>query len=159
MANGCFQSRHPSLSAKESQLVKDLGELDDDHKRTADTFAWIRSHPDRFRQLTASRVIQFWFSDGLNETIYSFWLSTILFIPGLILMARHREPTAVFVLFVSLVYPLMYYIVISADRYRYPILWASQLPTGYFAAFVVRAAKARVRWHRFRVSALRSSAG
>jgi hypothetical protein len=137
MANGCFQSTHPSFSAKESKLLNDLGELEYDYKRTADAFAWIRSHPDRFRQLTVSRIIEFWFPDGLNETLHAFWLSTILFIPGLILMAKRREPVAVFVLCVSLVYPLMYYIVISDDRYRYPILWASQLPAGYFAAFLV----------------------
>jgi hypothetical protein len=137
MANDCFPSMHPSQSAKEVRLVKDLGELDYDRKRTADAFAWIRSHPERFRQLTIARVIEFWFPDGLNEALYAFWLSTILFIPGRILMAKRREPVAAFVLFVSLVYPLMYYIVISSDRYRYPILWASQLPAGYFAALLV----------------------
>jgi hypothetical protein len=136
MANDCYQSMHPVFSGKESQLLKDLGELDYDRKRTADTFAWIRSHPDRFRQLTVSRAIEFWWPEGLNETNYAFRLSTILFIPGLILMAKHREPVAAFVLCVSLVYPLMYYVVVSSDRYRYPILWASQLPAGYFATFL-----------------------
>ncbi len=52
-------------------------------------------------------------------------------------MARRREPVTVFVLFVSLVYPLMYYIVVSCDRYRYPILWASHLPAGYAAAVLM----------------------
>ena len=137
MANGCFQSKHPSFSGKESQLVKDLGELKYDQQRMADAFAWIRSHPDRFRQLTVLRIIEFWFPDGLKETLFAFWLSTILFIPGLILMAKRREPVALFLLCVSLAYPLIYYIVISDDRYRYPILWASQLPAGYFAAFLV----------------------
>jgi hypothetical protein len=64
-------------------------------------------------------------------------LSTILFVPGLIVMARRREPVTAFVLFISLVYPLMYYIVVSCDRYRYPILWASQLPAGYGAAILI----------------------
>jgi hypothetical protein len=137
MANGCYQSTHPVLSEKESTLLKDLGELKYDRKRTADTFAWIRSHPNRFRQLTVSRIVEFWFPDGLNQTLYAFWLSTILFVPGLFVMARRREPVTAFVLFVSLVYPLMYYIVVSCDRYRYPILWASQLPAGYFAAVLI----------------------
>ena len=137
MANGCYQSTHPVLSEKESQLLKDLGELSYDRKRTADTFAWIRSHPSRFRQLTVSRAIEFWFPDGLDETLYAFWLSTILFVPGLVVMARRREPVTAFVLFISLVYPLMYYIVVSCDRYRYPILWASQLPAGYCAVVLI----------------------
>jgi hypothetical protein len=137
MANGCYQSTHPVFSGKESQLLKDLGELAYDRKRTADAFAWIRSRPDRFRQLTVSRAIEFWLPDGLNETNSAFWLSTILFIPGLILTAKRRETVWAFVLFVSVVYPLMYYVVVSSDRYRYPILWASQLPAGYFVAFLV----------------------
>jgi hypothetical protein len=144
IADGCFQSTHPSFSGKESKLLNDLGEPDYDYRRTADAFAWIRSHPDRFRQLTVSRILKFWFPDGLNETDYAFWLSTILFIPGLILMAKRREPVAVFVLCVSLVYPLMYYIVISDDRYRYPILWVSQIPAGYFAAFLVARISRRI---------------
>jgi hypothetical protein len=143
MANGCYQSTHPVLSEKESTLLKDLGELEYDRKRTADTFAWIRSHPSRFRQLTVARVVEFWFPDGLNETLYGFWLSTIVFVPGLIVMARRREPVTALVLFVSLVYPLMYYIVVSCDRYRYPILWASQLPAGYCAAILIEWIRSR----------------
>jgi len=137
MANGCYQSTHPVLSDNESTLLKNLGELEYDRKRTADTFAWIRSHPNRFRQLTASRLMEFWFPDGDTGNLYAFWLSTILFVPGLIVMAKRREPVTAFVLFVSLVYPLMYYIVVSCDRYRYPILWASQLPAGYCAAVLI----------------------
>jgi hypothetical protein len=143
MANGCYQSTHPVLSDKESQLLKDLGELEYDRKRTADTFAWIRSHPNRFGQLTVARAIEFWFPDGLTGTLYAFWLSTILFVPGLIVMARRREPVTAFVLFVSLVYPLMYYIVVSCDRYRYPILWASHLPAGYVAAVLIERLRLR----------------
>jgi hypothetical protein len=137
MASGCYQSTHPVLSEQESTLLKDLGELEYDRKRTADTFAWIRFHPNRFRQLTVSRAMEFWFPDGLDETLYAFWLSTVLFVPGLVVMARRREPVTVFVLFISLVYPLMYYIVVSCDRYRYPILWASQLPAGYCAVILM----------------------
>ena len=143
MANGCYQSTHPVLSEKESQLLKDLGELKYDRKRTADTFVWIRSHPNRFGQLTVARAIEFWFPDGLTGTLYAFWLSTILFVPGLIVMARRREPVTAFVLFVSLVYPLMYYIVVSCDRYRYPILWASHLPAGYVAAVLIERLRLR----------------
>ena len=143
MANGCYQSTHPVLSEKESTLLKDLGELEYDRKRTADTFAWIRSHPNRFQQLTVARVVEFWFPDGLTETFYGFWLSTIVFVPGLVVMARRREPVTAFVLFVSLVYPLMYYIVVSCDRYRYPILWASQLPAGYGAAILIERIRSR----------------
>ena len=77
------------------------------------------------------------FRSDLTDTFYGFWLGTIFGLPGLILMARRREPVTKFVLFVSLVYPLMYYIVVSCDRYRYPILWASHLPAGYCIAALI----------------------
>ena len=139
MATGCYQSTHPVLSRTEAQLLQDLGEVEYDRKRTADTLAWIRSHPDRFQRLTIARVVEFWFPDGLTETftLSGFWLGTILCLPGLIVMTRRREPVTGFVLFVSLVYPLMYYIVVSCDRYRYPILWASHLPAGYCVAALI----------------------
>ena len=87
--------------------------------------------------------MEFWFPDGDTSNLYTFWLSTILFVPGLIVMAKRREPVTAFVLFVSLVYPLMYYIVVSCDRYRYPILWASQLPAGYCAAVLIERMRRR----------------
>jgi hypothetical protein len=43
----------------------------------------------------------------------------------------------VFVLAVGAIYPLMYYIVVSDVRYRYPILFLSLLSAGYFIRQVV----------------------
>ncbi len=129
--HGCYQSTHPVASDAEIALLKELGEVQYDRRRTADTFDWIRTHPDRFRQLTLARAVEFWFPDSLGETAYGFWLGTLLSIPGIILMAKRRELVTVFVLLVWLLYPAMYYIVVSQDRYRYPILWTSLLPAGY----------------------------
>jgi len=39
----------------------------------------------------------------------------------------------------------MYYVVFSADRYRYPILWTSLLPAGYGLVIMADALKARLR--------------
>ena len=123
----------------QARMLKNLGEVEYDRQKTADTLAWIRTHPSRFRQLTLARVGDFWFPEGLTKTfsLSGFWLGTIFGLPGLIMMARRREPVTKFVLFVSLVYPLMYYLVISCDRYRYPILWASHLPAGYCIAALI----------------------
>jgi hypothetical protein len=137
MANGCFQSKAPVFNEKEVKILQDLGEVEYDRKRIADTLSWIRSHPVRFRQLTSARVVEFWFPVDLTDTFYGFWLGTIFGLPGLIIMATRREPVTKFVLFVSLFYPLMYYIVVSCDRYRYPILWASHLPAGYCIAALI----------------------
>jgi len=54
-----------------------------------------------------------------------------LSLPGVVLMVRRREAVAVYILTVSVIYPLMYYIVVSDMRYRYPVLWLSLLPAGY----------------------------
>jgi hypothetical protein len=35
----------------------------------------------------------------------------------------------------------MFYIVVSCDRYRYPILWTSLLPAGYWIARLLPAGK------------------
>jgi len=57
-----------------------------------------------------------------------------LSIPGLILMARRREPVGIYLLTVLLLYPPMYYITIADVRYRYPVLWVSALAAGYCGA-------------------------
>src|SRR5579862_7173822 len=98
---------------------------------------WIASHPDRFRRLTLERFREFWFPlpEDHPYTTAVVWLITALSIPGLILMAWRREPVVFFLLPVLAVYPLMYYIVVTDMRYRYPILWISALAAGYFVAF------------------------
>jgi hypothetical protein len=35
-----------------------------------------------------------------------------------------------------MIYPLMYYIVVSDLRYRTPVLWLSLLPAGYFLSML-----------------------
>jgi hypothetical protein len=134
--NGCFDLHHPNQSLAEVQLDRSLGEVQYDKERTADAIVWIRSHPQRFRVLTLERVWQFWFPvihpKGHPYSACAIWLGTALSIPGLVLMMYRREPATVFVLTVLFIYPLLYYLVISDTRYRYPVLWLSLLPAGYF---------------------------
>jgi len=37
-----------------------------------------------------------------------------------------------FLVAVSTIYPLLFYVVVSDERYRYPLLWVSLLCVGYF---------------------------
>jgi hypothetical protein len=62
---------------------------------------------------------------------YVMWAVTLLSIPGMVLLLRRRETVTSLIFCVWLIYPLLYYVVISCDRYRYPILWTSLLPAGY----------------------------
>lgn len=133
--NGCYSAHHPNQNLAEAQLDRSLGEVQYDRKRVADTKAWIRSHPHRFRVLTIERFWEFWFppirAQAHPYTACAIWIGTALSIPGLILMMYHREAATIFVLAVLSIYPLMYYLVISDTRYRYPVLWLSLLPAGY----------------------------
>lgn len=72
-----------------------------------------------------------------NRTAYAIWTITGLSLPGLVLMARRRELVTVFVVAVLAIYPLMYYVVVSDMRCRYPVLWLSLLAAGYFARAVL----------------------
>jgi hypothetical protein len=139
--SGCYALTHPVQSANEIRLLQSLGEVGYDRRRTADAFQWIRSNPRRFRQLTLARIFEFWFTDpGIApRAAYAIWLITLLSIPGIVLMARRREAGTLFVAAVWLLYPLMFYIVVSCDRYRFPILWTSLLPAGYWIASFVAA--------------------
>jgi hypothetical protein len=108
---------------------------------------WIFSHPRRFAELTAGRVVDFWFPDpGFSPySSYAIWVITVLSIPGIVLSIGRREATTPLILSIWLIYPLMYYVVFSADRYRYPILWTSLLPAGYGLVIMADALKARLR--------------
>ncbi len=44
----------------------------------------------------------------------------------------YLKPARLFVAGVLLVFPLTYCAVVSDVRYRYPILWLTLLPAGYF---------------------------
>lgn len=143
--DGCYEAHHPNTSRQEAQLVRTLGEVGYDRKRTADTVNWMESHPRRFRRLTLERVRDFWFPSPVRSpSTVLVWLITALSVPGLVLMAWRREPGTLFVLAVLILYPLMYYIVVSDTRYRYPILWISALAAGYF----VSACRTRMRARR-----------
>jgi hypothetical protein len=136
--SGCYTAHHPAGSVKEAKILVSMGEVKYDRARVHDTLDWIRSHPARFARLTAVRIFYFWFPapDGPKLQAAVIWLATILSIPGLALMAHRKIRCTVFIIAVLLVYPLMYYVVMSSPRYRYPILWLTLLPAGYFTQWL-----------------------
>lgn len=136
--SGCYTEHHPAGSVKEAKTLISMGEVKYDRARVHDTLVWIQSHPARFAQLTAVRIFYFWFPlpDGPKFEAAVVWLATILSIPGLALMAHRKIRCTVFFVAVLFVYPLMYYVVMSSPRYRYPILWLTLLPAGYFTQWL-----------------------
>jgi hypothetical protein len=153
MANGCLPATNPADSAAEVRLLNRLGEVEYDRNRAATAWSWIRAHPGRFCYLTLARIFEFWFPEPIVPpyTIYGFWAITLLSIPGIVLMARLRMPVVLFVLAVWMVYPLMYYLAVTSDRYRYPILWTSMLPAGYCLTALAE------RWRKMRVISRRQT--
>lgn len=137
--NHCYQGSHPNTSVQEAQMVVELGEIKYDRMRIAATKSWIMAHPQRFASLTMRRMREFWFPP-LNESQYTraspqitlvIWIVTGLSIPGILWMASRRERVTLFVVAALAAYPVMYYVVVSDVRYRYPLLWLSLLPAGY----------------------------
>jgi len=137
-SNNCFQAHHPNVSLKEAQLLRKIGEVEYDRRRTADAVSWIKAHHGQFEVLTMDRIREFWFPPLIQSPFKAgmIWAATILSIPGLILMTYRRERITPFVLSVLLIYPPMYYMVVSDVRYRYPVLWLSLLPAGYLVCHV-----------------------
>jgi hypothetical protein len=133
-ASNCYQVHHPNTNIEEARLLSTLGEIKYDQMRSRDAKTWMLTHREPFLRLTLARVRDFWFPIRDEQPFKSWviWVSTLLSIPGLIVMFRKRIAVLPFVLVVLLIYPLMYYIVVSDVRYRLPVLWLSLLPAGLF---------------------------
>jgi len=145
MLSGCHPATHPESSAIEAAILQSIGEPAYDRLKTAQALQWMRSHPRRFFRLTGARIAEFWFPPVLppRYSVYMIWAVTILSIPGFVLMFLRRIPVAFFIGTVFLIFPLLYYVVVSDIRYRVPILWLSSLSAGYFLS---------ASWQRFRVN-------
>jgi hypothetical protein len=134
LLNGCYASTHPNQNLNEALYLRRIGEVAYDRERTADAFAWIRLHPARFAWLTRHRMVEFWLPvPGMPAGVYYMvWAITLLSIPGLVWMLCKREAALALFLAVFLLYPSLYYVVVSDLRYRMPMLWLSCLAAGYF---------------------------
>jgi hypothetical protein len=132
-ASGCYDAMHPNSSAQELLTLNRLGEARYDSVRTDDTVRWVRSHPDDFARLTVRRVFDFWFPPAAAplDSVFTIWVATSLSVPGLILLMYRRVPVSLYIIAVAATYPLLYYVVVSDVRYRYPLLWLSLLCAGY----------------------------
>jgi hypothetical protein len=140
-ASGEHRRLHPGSSEAEARQYAALGELAYYHRCGALAAAWIRQHPARFAALTATRIRMFWFPDADDTPWHSYSVAavTVLAAFGLALLARRREPIALFFAGALLLYPLLYYCVQSDPRYRTPILWIPLLAGGYFLSLLARA--------------------
>jgi len=133
LRNGCFSALHPESNVVEAALMKSMGEPAYDRLRREQALAWMRSHPRRLLRLTLGRIAYFWFPVPTppRRATYMIWIITLLSIPGFLLMLYRRLPAAAVFAAIFLLFPLLYYVVVSEERYRLPILWLSCLAAGY----------------------------
>jgi hypothetical protein len=132
--NGCYEKTQPNTNIRQAEAVRRIGEPAYDRQRLAAAVSWTRAHANRFAWLTGMRLLQFWMPrpNPPAYVAYAVWLITILSLPGLVWMGCRRHPATLLFLVVFLLYPPVYYIVVSDVRYRVPILWLSCLCAGYF---------------------------
>jgi hypothetical protein len=124
--------RHPNGSVAEALKVKQLGEIAYNKERMQEAKIWIRTHPAGFLQLTLERVWYFWFplmQRPWQRTTYA--VVTVLGLLGTFMVVWRKQRAALILLPILLAYPLIYYLIESSTRYRYPMDWTVLLLAAY----------------------------
>jgi|SRR5579871_857983 len=148
--NGDHAATQLHFNHAEAAKMRGLGEAEYNRQRMAMALDWIRAHPARFVELTLRRTWEFWFPNPAAVAMHSYtiWLITALSIPGMLLRTTARS----FIASVCVLYPLVYYLVQSSVRFRYPILWLSLLAAGYGIIQLVNLAGQAGTWRSHAVS-------
>jgi hypothetical protein len=126
-------------SVEESRKVKAMGELAYDHYETKLALDWIYHHPGEFVVLSIERFFYFW--AGPKEHPFEFAVTTaytILAGIGLAFLKRRVGVQQFHIWCVVLfTYPVLYYVVQYANRYRVPIDWMTWLSAGLVLSMVL----------------------
>jgi len=116
-----------------------MGEIAYNRQRLRDALDWIRANPRRFLALTAERILAFWFPHDTHDLLAILgtpgyrlhFLMTVLLTPlgfaGLAMLCRSDRLLASLLAAWLALYPLVYYVIQSSDRYRLPVLWVTYL--------------------------------
>ena len=117
--------QHPRLVTKEALRVKELGEVEYMRQALDDALNWMKDNPLEFLKLTFLRFIHFWFDPLYHlpaaAPIVGF---TILAILGFRRVFQSQSlPQQIALLTPLILYPLIYYLIPYAPRYRTPIDW------------------------------------
>lgn len=121
---------HPYVKPAEAQRLRELGEPAYMDEKKHQATAWIKSHPDRFAELTLTRARLFWFpprdfwdaSAALGwPSVVIYDASTMLAVFGLVVVFRHSRLACVSLVLFLLAACGPYLITHVSLRYRYPI--------------------------------------
>jgi hypothetical protein len=158
--NNHFHLHHPWSNKAEASEVARLGEIAYNRRRVNETFGWIRDNPRRFASLTARRFAYFWLTPYRTQAWKNFVLTpwTILAIYGLVLMVHRGFGFGWLIAALWIGYPLVYYVVQTDTRYRYPIEWTFTLLAVYAVDSLVNARRSAA-WSGTRVGRQPAAAG
>ena len=129
-----FHMHHPWSNREEALALLNEGEAAYNRRKLHETLGWIRSNPRDFARLTAGRIAFFWFTPYIRQPWKNLVVTplTVLAFYGLWVLLRRRMPLGYLLLSTWIGYPLVYYLVQTDTRYRYPIEWTFVL-LGVFA--------------------------
>jgi hypothetical protein len=129
---------HPSLNAVEREKLKALGEVAYNRMKLHETWAWIQVHPGRFADLTARRMVLFWFPHGdaawgprsfisVPMKSAAIGVATVLAFGGLAWLFADGHPYRWLITGMFIGPSLPYLVTHFFFRYRYPLLWLTFL--------------------------------
>jgi hypothetical protein len=116
--------RHPHQRRAEAEEVLRAGEIRYMKSRGHEAMEWIKANPGRAAFLIERRVLDFWIPPRRNILLSGVEavLAALAF-AGLLARWRARDPFRVFYVSLWMLFPIVYYLVQSWERYRYPIQW------------------------------------
>ena len=124
--NGQKCYAHPNDYPAEAQKVVELGEVAYNQLQMREAVEWTKSNPQRAVSLWIQRFKLFWFPQpGRLVAMWTIDLMTPAMLLGLLFLARANRASATLLMTFVVVYPLVYYLIQAAERYRLPILWVT----------------------------------
>ena len=123
LPNNAGDMLHPSGHMAETAKVAELGEVEYNRIRFAETVEWIRGNPGAFLALTAKRFIGWWFPRHPLLLVAPKMVLTLLAFAGLWVMFRRQKLPAWLILITWLTFSDVYYVVQWIGRYRTPMDW------------------------------------
>jgi len=135
---------HPTTSVKEAKLVAELGEVEYNRLRLADTITWIRQNPWEFSVLSWQRFAAWWFPptpQPLRRIAGT--LLTLVAFTGLGMLFRTDAVAGTVILATWVGLPFMYYFIQWSTRYRFPLEWQMLFTASLALTVLWRAAEAR----------------
>lgn len=131
--NNYYHLHHPWASPRQAERVKQMGEVAFNRECLHRALSWIRSHPRDFARLTFERMVFFWFTPPRTQAVKMILLMpwTAVAAWGLWIALHRHPPLGLLLLSIWIAYPLIYYLVQTDARYRYPIDWTFALLSVY----------------------------